>query len=167
MRKDDHDNVRPRPTRPDVSGPAGEVTEHPLHAGMLDVQLRSLAAIRREVAGHARRCGLTDQRIRDAVLVANELATNVIRHGGGAGRMWLWCVHGSLLCRVSDGGPGIANPDRAGLPPTERMSIAGRGLWLVEQLSQAMHIETGASGTTITVVMTPLASDAWPEPARR
>ena len=124
--------------------------QRPLDAGSIAVDLPSLPAIRRLVEHSARRCGLAEQRVRDAVLAANELATNVIRHGGGSGRLWLWSVGRTLCCQVADQGPGLIDIGRLGAPPADPSRLTGRGLWLVRQLCEDVHVATGATGTVIT-----------------
>ena len=84
----------------------------------------------------------------DIVLVAHELATNVVRHGGGAGRLRLWRSGHRILCRVSDSGPGLADAELAGTaPPSPRMP-GGRGLWIARRLAE-LRIETGPTGTVV------------------
>ena len=85
--------------------------------------------------------------------IANELATNVIRHGGGVGRMWFWRRDGAAYCQVSDGGPGIQDPTSAGEKPTDSNALTGRGLWLVRQMSEHVDIDTSIDGTTVTVTV--------------
>jgi anti-sigma regulatory factor (Ser/Thr protein kinase) len=120
---------------------------------MLSVALSSLARIRDAVRRQARRCGLPDRLIKDAILVVNELATNVIRHGGGVGALWLWCDNGRMFCQVSDQGPGM-DASRVGRPPTDPMGLSGRGLWLVRLLCAEVHISSSTAGTTVTVALT-------------
>ena len=87
----------------------------------------------------------------DVVLVVYELATNAVRHGGGHGRLNLWRENNQFVFRVSDDGPGLADP-RAGMePPAPNMS-GGRGLWIARRLS-ALNIDTGPRGTTVTAAM--------------
>lgn len=117
----------------------------------LMVELASLSRLREAVRGFARRCGLSATAIRDLVLIANELATNVIRHGGGIGRMWLWCHGPSIYCQVSDLGGGMAEPERVGTTAREPAAMSGRGLWMIRQLCQRVSIATDANGTTVTV----------------
>ena len=125
----------------------------PSDAVVLTVDRPSLSRLRAEIAGWARRCGLSRTLGQDLVLIANELATNVVRHGGGRGRMWLWCDPRGATCQVSDWGRGMAEPDRAGTVQAEPESVAGRGLWLVRRMSQQMHVSSGPTGTTVTVTM--------------
>jgi anti-sigma regulatory factor (Ser/Thr protein kinase) len=119
----------------------------------LMVEAGSLSLLREAVARFARRCGLSGTAVRDFVLVANELATNVIIHGGGIGRMWLWCRGGAVYCQVSDQGGGMTRPESAGTTAREPAATGGRGLWLIRQLCQRLYIATDATGTTVTVAM--------------
>jgi serine/threonine-protein kinase RsbW len=125
----------------------------PDDAVVFTVDLPSLGRLRRAIADWAHRCGISGITAQDLVLIGNELATNVIRHGGGRGKMWLWCEDGSATCQVSDWGRGIPEPERAGIVAAEPDSVAGRGLWMVRRMSQHMHITTGPTGTTVTVRM--------------
>jgi anti-sigma regulatory factor (Ser/Thr protein kinase) len=84
----------------------------------------------------------------DAVLVAHELATNVIRHGGGFGRLRMWRESGRIVCRVSDCGPGM--PALVAEPETRRPG--GRGLWIARRLAD-VRIESGPSGTVVVAAM--------------
>jgi anti-sigma regulatory factor (Ser/Thr protein kinase) len=115
------------------------------------VDLQSLATIRHTVALNARRFGLADGPTNDLVLVANELATNVVRHGGGTGELWMWRRNGCVYCRVTDHGPGLREPQNAGHELTDPNALTGRGLWLIRQMIPNVAIDTGADGTTVTV----------------
>src|SRR5687768_14732821 len=86
----------------------------PMDADALRVDLASLGDLRQAVSRHAKRCGLIGTAAKDIVLIANELATNIIRHGGGTGRIWLWCSGDRLYCQASDCGAGMHDPERAG-----------------------------------------------------
>jgi anti-sigma regulatory factor (Ser/Thr protein kinase) len=111
-----------------------------------------LPAMRSAVAAHAARLG-AGERLDDVVLIAHELSTNVIRHGGGTGRLRLWRADGSLLCRVSDTGPGLADGAHAGTRPPAPRQDGGRGLWIARALSE-VRIDTGPRGTTVTAAVT-------------
>jgi DNA-binding response OmpR family regulator/anti-sigma regulatory factor (Ser/Thr protein kinase) len=132
------------PGRPDVRPP--DLPPHP-------VDRESLTAIRHAVTAHAQGRGLTEQGVNDLVLIANELAANVVLHGGGTGRLWLWSTDGMVYCEVSDEGPGLPDPERAGTVPVDPHTVTGRGLWLIRQMSDRVHIDSGPRGTTITVGM--------------
>jgi anti-sigma regulatory factor (Ser/Thr protein kinase) len=109
-----------------------------------------LYAVRAAVAAHAEYLGANADRVRHLVIIASELASNAVRHGGGTGRLRLWTVDGTLLCEVSDEGPGLADPDGAGLVHPSPLVPGGRGLWVVRQLSDRMTIDSDARGTTVT-----------------
>lgn len=118
------------------------------------VDVGSLARLRAVAADHGRKCGMGDAAVGDLVMVVNELATNAIRHGGGNGLVRLWCERDLVFCEVSDEGPGMANPDAAGVERIDITSPTGRGIWMIRRVSEDMQIETGEHGTTVTVGMT-------------
>jgi anti-sigma regulatory factor (Ser/Thr protein kinase) len=112
---------------------------------------RGLPALRSAVAAYAARLG-AGERLDDVVLIAHELSTNVVRHGGGTGRLRLWREDGSLLCRVSDTGPGLADVAHAGTRLPAPQKGGGRGLWIARTLSD-VRIDTGPHGTTVTAAV--------------
>jgi len=109
--------------------------------------MAGLEGLRTKVAAWMTRLGAA--RVRDdAVLVAHELATNVIRHGGGLGRLRMWRESGRIVCRVSDSGPGMPALVRE---PEERRP-GGRGLWIARRLAE-VRIESGPTGTVVVAAM--------------
>lgn len=110
----------------------------------------NLAELRSLVAASAHRAGLDARRIEDLVVVATELATNAVRHAGGSGVLRLWSSHGALHCRVTDEGPGISDPDRAGARLVPSTSDEGRGLWLARRLSDGLSVVADSRGTSAT-----------------
>ncbi|GGM71287.1 anti-sigma regulatory factor [Longimycelium tulufanense] len=98
----------------------------------------------RERAGAA---GLTGDRVADLELVATELLANSIDHGGGVGTLRLWTADTYLVCEVSDHGC-ITDP-LAGRIPVPPSRAGGRGLLLVNHLSDLVRLHTGAGGTTV------------------
>src|SRR3954471_3937617 len=95
-----------------------------------------VARLRRLVGRHADVVGLTENRRQDLVLAVDEIATNAVRHGGGAGELTLWVAQGKLWFRVADHGPGMRTT-----PPTKppnRRQIGGRGLWITRQITDDM-----------------------------
>lgn len=107
--------------------------------------------LRRLVARHADAVGLADARKQDLVLAVDEIATNAVRHGGGAGELTLWVAQERLWFRIADRGPGL----RAALPtkPPNRRQIGGRGLWITRQITDDMSIESGPDGTVVTAAI--------------
>lgn len=110
----------------------------------------NLTELRSLVAASADHAGLDARRIDDLIVVASELATNAVRHAGGSGVLRLWLSDGALHCRVTDQGPGLADPDRAGVRLVPITSDEGRGLWLARQLSDGLSVVVGERGTSAT-----------------
>jgi anti-sigma regulatory factor (Ser/Thr protein kinase) len=111
-----------------------------------------LYSVRAAVAAHAEDLGASPA-IRDHLLiVASELATNAVRHGGGAGRLRLWVDDGRLHLQVTDQGPGFTDPS-VGLKPPDQYRLGGRGMWICRHLCQDLHIDTGPTGSTVTAVI--------------
>jgi anti-sigma regulatory factor (Ser/Thr protein kinase) len=112
-----------------------------------------LVSLRQAVAAHSDNAGLTRSQVYQLTLVAYELATNAVRHGGGAGTLILWRSDGSVWCRVSDQGPGLPSDYQLPHRPPEPGAMGGRGLWLATQLSDALHIDNTTTGATLTARM--------------
>jgi anti-sigma regulatory factor (Ser/Thr protein kinase) len=102
---------------------------------------------------HADRLGADKGRAEDLTMMAHELASNAVRHGGGRGRLRLWRAGLALLCEVSDRGPGL-DDDRAGRERPAHSAPGGRGLWIVRQLADRVDVQTGPTGTIVTIVLT-------------
>jgi anti-sigma regulatory factor (Ser/Thr protein kinase) len=107
-------------------------------------------ATRRTVAQYARRCGLSEERVEILELVAAELATNSIVHGGGGGTLAMWTEPGAAVIEFSDSGH-LTEPLTGRLaPPLD--SLGGRGLYLVNQLSDLVQMRSSPQGTTVRIV---------------
>lgn len=107
-------------------------------------------ATRRTVAQYARRCGLREDQIEVLELAASELATNSIRHGGGAGTLAMWLEDGAVIVEFSDSGH-LADPLTGRLVPPSH-STGGRGLYLVHQLCDLVQVRSSPGGTTVRVI---------------
>ncbi|MCV2490938.1 sensor histidine kinase [Geodermatophilus sp. YIM 151500] len=104
-------------------------------------------AVRRAVAGFATGCGLSRERMEDLELAASELATNSIRHGGGSGSLVMWAEPGAAVVEFTDGGR-VADPLTGRRRPSLDQ-IGGRGLYLVNQLTDLVQLRSGPDGTTV------------------
>jgi anti-sigma regulatory factor (Ser/Thr protein kinase) len=134
--------------------PAGiAADERPADAAVYQVDLAALGMIRRAVAQHGRDQGMAEQPLQDLVLIVNELASNVVTHGGGTGTLALWYADGFMHCQVSDDGPGMPDPVGVGTVATDPDTITGRGLWLIRQMSDQLEINSCPQGTTVTVAV--------------
>jgi serine/threonine-protein kinase RsbW len=116
------------------------------------VDLPALSGLRAQVARSGKDCGLDEATGNDLVLAANELLTNVVRHGGGIGRMWLWHDDEWFYVLVADSGPGLPMAPKE-LYETKPSATAptGRGLWLIWQFVDRVRIRTGPGGTAVTI----------------
>jgi CheY-like chemotaxis protein/anti-sigma regulatory factor (Ser/Thr protein kinase) len=127
-----------------VAPPAGT----PVHR----VDIDRLAAIRDAIRDAAERVGLPEATIDDFVLAGNEVAANVVRHGGGSGEMWVWADDGHLRCRMTDHGTGMLADAELGTaaPPN---ALTGRGLWMLQRLADEVDVRTSPTGTTVTIML--------------
>jgi anti-sigma regulatory factor (Ser/Thr protein kinase) len=123
----------------------------PRDALVITFDMSRLRHIRRTVEAIATAAGLEAGRTADMVAAVNELTSNSIEHGTGAGRLELWREGDALVAQICDAGrlddplAGRRRPDRHDLEPS------GRGLWLVFQLSDLVQMHRGHLGTTIRV----------------
>ncbi|MEU4658355.1 anti-sigma factor RsbA family regulatory protein [Streptomyces sp. NPDC023723] len=107
----------------------------------------SLPDARHAATAEAARLGLTGVRLDDLALVTAELATNSVVHGGGTGVLRVWAEDGHVVCEVRDKGR-LADP-LAGRRPAARDQRGGRGLLLVNLVSDLVRTYTGPDGTTV------------------
>ncbi len=119
----------------------------------LAVDISALASIRALVEKVGTRAGLSEDGVVRLVLSVHELATNVIRHGYGVGRMTIWPTGSGVTCRVSDNGPGMSEMSEPSLDAPEPDAFSGRGLWLIRRMTDRMEIETSRYGTTVTIAV--------------
>jgi anti-sigma regulatory factor (Ser/Thr protein kinase) len=110
-----------------------------------------VTALRHEVASCAAAAGLTGERLDDFVVAVDELVTNAVRHGGGAGRLSLWRRPEAVVCEVSDDGRGLPVPGPVPHRPAPDQP-GGRGLWLAAVLTDQLEIQSGADGTTVRIL---------------
>ncbi|OLZ58715.1 anti-sigma factor RsbA family regulatory protein [Amycolatopsis keratiniphila] len=112
----------------------------------------SLARTRAIARDQARRAGLTGDRVEDVELVVVELVANSVDHGGGQGRLDIWIEPGRLVCEIRDTGH-LTDP-LAGRRPAPPGQMRGRGLLLINHLSDLVRLHTGPHGTTVRVCFT-------------
>jgi anti-sigma regulatory factor (Ser/Thr protein kinase) len=135
---------------------AAEPCRAPLPAVPADAQTipilpAGLVALRATIARRATRAGLTPERGEDLVLAVNELASNSIRHGGGAGTLTIWETSSALVCEVTDA--GLIQHPLAGRELPVPGQIGRYGLWLVNQLCDLTEQRTLPHGNLVRVSM--------------
>ncbi|MGH2680410.1 MAG: anti-sigma factor RsbA family regulatory protein [Actinomycetota bacterium] len=107
----------------------------------------SLTAVRATVGRAAEAFGLGELRSADLVLIANEVVTNSLRYGGGAGLLRIWEDAETLICEVGDAGR-IEDPlVGRWKPPADRGS--GFGLWLANELCDLVQIRSFPTGSVV------------------
>lgn len=110
-----------------------------------------LDEVRHRVQAVSGRHGLHGDALSDWVTAVNELMTNAVRHGGGAGRLRL-CLDDRLICEVRDDGTGFAVAGHLGNRPRPALSESGgMGLWIVGQMAEVLSVESGPGGTTVRI----------------
>jgi anti-sigma regulatory factor (Ser/Thr protein kinase) len=111
-----------------------------------------LARMREFVRERGRECGLSEPEIFSACLVATEAVTNAIKYGSrdGAGapiEVGAACADGGFSLEVGDRGTFIPHVQAA---PDE---VGGRGLGLMRRLTRRFDMETGHTGTHLTMLL--------------
>ena len=119
----------PEPWWPVMGAPALAVPVHDTVA-----ELRTL--VRTTAADQG---WLPPEQIENLLLALSEVATNGIRHGGDRRELRVWVTDDAVVCEVTDDGAKPPDPLAGYLPPRSGV-IGGMGLWLVQQLCDAMTI---------------------------
>ena len=109
----------------------------------------SLREVRELVAAYAAEAGLADERTREAVLAVHEIASNSVRHGGGAGVVHMWRDEEGLVAEVRDRGL-IADPLVGRHNPCNDFP-GGWGCYVANQLSDLMQVRSGPDGTVVRI----------------
>lgn len=108
-----------------------------------------LAELRLYLSAWAVQQSLSIEESEELVLALNELATNSIRYGGGRGIMRVWRDGETLLCEVRDDGQ-IDAPLVGRIRPRAD-ARSGRGMWIVNQLSDLLQIRSSPAGTVVRI----------------
>ncbi len=125
---------------PPLPEPAGAATE-------LAFDSANLGAARALTVERALLAGIPRDRVVDVELVVGEMAANTLVHGGGSGTLRLWTEGAHLVCEVRDAGH-ITDP-LVGRRPVGPEEYGGRGVLLVNQVSDLVRLHTGPGGTTV------------------
>jgi anti-sigma regulatory factor (Ser/Thr protein kinase) len=120
----------------------------PEGAVLIEFSAADLASVRRLATRHANAAGLQG-RATDLALAASELATNSVLHADGEGTLQHWQADRALVIEVSD--RGHLDDLLVGRRQPARGQLGGRGLWLVNQVSDLVQIRSTPSGTTVRI----------------
>jgi anti-sigma regulatory factor (Ser/Thr protein kinase) len=129
----------------------GRLPDPPAQAQAVTFTVTSLHELRELVSEIAHRAQLSSERTENLRLAVNELASNSVRHGGGAGTLTTWRQDGVLVFQVSDG--GRIGERLVGRVRPEPEQASGRGLWLVNHLCDLVQIRSDAHGSSVRVQM--------------
>ena len=95
--------------------------------------------------------GLAGDHLTDWVMAINELTTNAIRHGSASAELTMRRT-ARLVCQVRDHGSGFDPARFLGRPRRPPLTArGGMGLWLVEQTTELLSLNSGPGGTTIRI----------------
>jgi anti-sigma regulatory factor (Ser/Thr protein kinase) len=137
--------LAPRPFDGELSAPG-----YPLDEFIFTVS--DLSSVRAFVRRRSAAAGHDAERTADLVLAVSELAANSVTHGGGGGILRHWRDNRSTVWEVRDSGR-FADP-LLGREAPLASGINGRGLWLVNQVSDLVQMRSSVDGNVVRVHMT-------------
>jgi anti-sigma regulatory factor (Ser/Thr protein kinase) len=126
---------------------AGSLPPAPARREELRFTTGPLHDFRAFIDEHARRAGVGGVRLGDTVLAANEIASNSLLHGGGAGLARAWSHDGSFVCEIRD--DGQVEDLLVGRRRPARDETSGRGVWMANQLCDLVQVRSSDAGTTV------------------
>ncbi|MEO3829295.1 sensor histidine kinase [Actinomadura sp. B10D3] len=126
---------------------AGPLPPPPSAAARRTFAAGGLPALRDFLTAEAARHGLPGDRTLPFVLAVNEVATGIVRDGGGRGSLMVWAEDGELVCDVADPGRMLADRFLGHVPPDAHGGDAA--MWAVRRLCHIVEIRSGARGTRI------------------
>lgn len=93
------------------------------------------------------------QRRSDLSLALDELIANAHEHGAPPITVRGW-FDARLIMTVTDSGGGFDYRSIARAHPPLTLGKRGRGLWIVRQLTDHVHVSDGPGGTTVRIELT-------------
>jgi anti-sigma regulatory factor (Ser/Thr protein kinase) len=156
-----HPQLRTRTGRsanPEYVDPAGYLAGLPVPDEPLERTTPALAAddvadfigLRHAVRKRLAAVDGPEDLVEDFLLAVDEMSSNAVRHGRPPVGLRLWTEPGTLVCTISDAGPGPDDPF-AGYGPAhgEDLSAGGMGLWLARQLCDHVAIRRSPQGVSV------------------
>ncbi|MGY1638260.1 ATP-binding protein [Geodermatophilus sp. SYSU D00742] len=111
-----------------------------------------LPGVRADLRRHLAAAGPDLADLRDRLVLAlDEMASNALRHGGGAVRAAVRTTGGAWLIEVSDGAAGTPPAPAVGRDPSE----GGLGLYLIAELATAHGWYTAGGAKHVWAVLAP------------
>jgi anti-sigma regulatory factor (Ser/Thr protein kinase) len=147
----DGQRTSPRYAPDDVLADYNEALPVPQGVATLLVDAGTLPQARAFAMTEARRAGLRPNRVDDFEFGVNELVTNSIEHAHSVSALRVWTEDGHLVGEVTDSGR-LEDP-LAGRRPAPPEQSRGRGLLLVNHLTDLVRIHRSEQGTTIRIYM--------------
>ncbi|MEV0237702.1 ATP-binding protein [Nonomuraea sp. NPDC050786] len=109
-----------------------------------------LRYIRELVRIHGEHHGLNGEQLEDLVLVVNEAVTNVLDHGGKAGRVTARGHGHGVILEILDVG-GRLTPEHLAAATVDPTASHGFGLWVIQHLCDDVTLEDTASGSVLSL----------------
>jgi anti-sigma regulatory factor (Ser/Thr protein kinase) len=110
-----------------------------------------LADLRDLVSRRGQEAGLSPTRTLELTMAVNEVATNSVRYGGGAGTFRLWREAGVIIVEVRDA--GVIRDPLVGRATPDADQEGGRGLWLVNQFCDLVQVRSLPDGVRVRLHM--------------
>ena len=123
----------------------------------------AVATAQRRAAGLALPVGLDADRVGEVEIIASELASNIVKHGGG-GDLVLRAVPGGVQLIAIDAGPGTRDLEALIADGVSTAGTLGVGLSAVRRLAARLDLWSAPARGAVVVadVVTPPAADSAP-----
>lgn len=125
----------------------GRLSDPPHDSIAFPFTLDSLGILRMIAAPFGAERGLDETQVDSLVLAVNELATNSVTHGGGAGVVRLWSTETTVVCEVDD--RGTLDDPLLGRSRPRKGDSSGHGVWIVNQLCDLVQMRSEDGSTRI------------------
>lgn len=126
----------------------------------------AVATARRRAAALASAAGLAAERVGEVEIVASELATNIVKHGGGGDLVLRPLPTGGLQLVAVDAGPGTRDLEALVDDGISTAGTLGVGLGAVRRLATRLRLWSAPSrGAVVTADLGARGDAAGPDPA--